>query len=52
MLLKRRPVFETRPGGGKVESVVFPKPWLEFFFLFFFFRKRPLENNLAEDVGQ
>lgn len=50
MLLKRRPIFEARPGGGQVESVVFPKPWLEFFV--FFFKKRPLENNLAEDVGQ
>lgn len=35
MLLKRRPVFEARPGGGQVESVVFPKPWLEFFVVFF-----------------
>ena len=32
MLLKRRPVFETGPEGGKVESAVFPKLWLEIFF--------------------
>ena len=38
MLLKRRPVFETGPEGGKVESAVFPKLWLEiFFFLTFYY---------------
>ena len=35
MLLKRRPVFETGPEAGKVESVVFPKLWLEIFLKLF-----------------